>query len=237
MYDVLNGWVASDDFYLALVMAAPSVLDVGCGTGTLLRRARETGHTGRLVGVDPDEPSLKRARERADVDWLSGTAAEMTFTGEFDLATMTGNAFQCLVTDDDVRDSLAAIRRALADGGRFAFETRNPVARAWENWHPGNAANVVDHAGRAVRVWHHVEAVVDSVVTITETTGDQDGDVWRVDRADLRFLDVDTLDKFLADAGFVVESRYGGWQGQPFESDSREIITVARAPRSVGGRG
>jgi ubiquinone/menaquinone biosynthesis C-methylase UbiE len=34
LYDVLNPWGPSDDFYLALVMDAKSVLDVGCGTGS-----------------------------------------------------------------------------------------------------------------------------------------------------------------------------------------------------------
>jgi SAM-dependent methyltransferase len=55
-------WGPSDDFYLSFVMDAPSVLDVGCGTGRLLHRAREAGHTGRLCGVDPDVAALERAR-------------------------------------------------------------------------------------------------------------------------------------------------------------------------------
>ena len=50
-YDVLNPWGPSDDFYLDLVMAAGRVLDVGCGTGTLLRRARDAGHTGQPPGA------------------------------------------------------------------------------------------------------------------------------------------------------------------------------------------
>jgi hypothetical protein len=34
---------------------------------------------------------------------------------------------------------------------------------------------------------------------------------------------------FLADAGFTVEARYGGWLREPFEpAASREIVTVAR---------
>jgi SAM-dependent methyltransferase len=202
-------------------MEARSVLDVGCGTGALLYRAREAGHTGRLCGVDPDEARLDVARRRAD-------AASMTFSHEFELALMMGHAFQELVADEDVRESLAAISRALVDGGRFAFETRNPLARAWEGWTPENAVDVVDPAGRRLRVWHEVEAVTGDVVTFTETTGDPDGTPLRVDRASLRFLDVDALRDFLAEAGFQIEAHYGGWLRKPLTATSPEIITIAR---------
>jgi hypothetical protein len=133
------------------------------------------------------------------------------FDREFDLAVMTGHAFQVFVSDDELRFSLAAIRRALVDGGRFAFETRNPLARACENWTPRNATTLVDPSGGPVRVSHDVESVVADVVTLTETTSDPDGLPVRVDRANLRFLDVDTLTGFLANAGFEIEVQYGGW--------------------------
>ncbi len=229
LYDVLNPWGPGDDFHLALVMDAKSVLDVGCGTGALLHRARQAGHAGRLCGVDPDRAMLGLARRRADIEWVAGTAASMAWNAEFDLAVMTGHAFQVLVADDDLRASLAAIRRALAGGGRFAFETRNPLALAREGWNPRNAVDVVDPSGRPVRVSHEVESVVGDVVTLTETTSDADGALLRVDRASLRFLDVDTLDGFLADAGFEIEAQYGGWFREPLDPASPEIVTVARA--------
>jgi SAM-dependent methyltransferase len=59
LYNVLNPWGASDDFYLGLVMQARSALDVGCGTGVLLHHARDAGHRGRLCGVDPDPASSR----------------------------------------------------------------------------------------------------------------------------------------------------------------------------------
>jgi SAM-dependent methyltransferase len=212
---VLNPWGASDDFYLALMLGAGSVLDVGCGTGALVRRAREAGHTGRLCGVDPDQASLALARRRADVEWVAGTAASMPFEGEFELAVMTSHAFQVLVDDDELRASLAAIRRALAGGGRFAFETRNPPARAWERWNPANATDVLDPGGRPLRIAHQVESVAGEVVTLTETTSDPDGTPLRVDRASLRFLGADRLAAFLAEAGFGVEAQYGDWSRAP----------------------
>ncbi|MDQ3656626.1 MAG: class I SAM-dependent methyltransferase, partial [Chloroflexota bacterium] len=122
-------WGPSDDFYLSLVMASPSVLDVRCGTGTILHRARSAGHAGRLVGIDPDRAALDVARARSDIEWHEGSAASMTWDREFGLAVMMSHAFQCFVTDDDLRTSLSAIRGALVDGGRFVFETRNPAVR------------------------------------------------------------------------------------------------------------
>lgn len=229
LYDVLNPWGPSDDFYLELVMEASSVLDVGCGTGTLLHRARQEGHEGRLCGVDPSAERLTLASRRADTEWVSGTAASMQFDHEFELCVMTGHAFQCLVPDDEVRESLDAIRRALASAGRFAFEIRNPLARAWDDWRPENRIEVIDASGRPVTVWYEVESVVDDVVTLAETTGTPDGAPLRVDRASLRFLGIDALDRFLADAGFVVDARYGGWSRAPFDPTSSEIVTIARA--------
>ncbi|MDH6578536.1 class I SAM-dependent methyltransferase [Kitasatospora sp. MAP5-34] len=232
LYDLLNAWDPGhwpgDAFYDELVAAAGSVLDVGCGTGSMLHWARENGHTGRLAGLDPDRAALARARRRADIEWVESTAAGARWQAEFDLATMTGHAFQCLVTDDELRASLAAIRAALRAGGRFAFETRHPQARAWEAWNPSNASDLTDAAGRALRVWHEVEAVADDVVTFTGTTAEPDGTVLRVDRTRLRFLDVGPLDGFLAEAGFEIEARYGDWQRGPVTAASREIVTVAR---------
>jgi SAM-dependent methyltransferase len=227
LYTVLNPWGPSDAFYLPLVMEAGAVLDVGCGTGTLLHHAREAGHAGRLCGIDPDEARLDVARRRTDIEWVCSTAASLPFTREFELATMTGHAFQELVTDEDVRTSLAGIHRALDDGGRFAFETRNPRAQAWLEWNPRNATDVVDESGREVRIWHEVETVTDGVVTFTETTGDRDGTALRVDRTSLRFLDVRALSDFLSAAGFVIEAQFGNWLGEPLESASPEIIMVA----------
>src|SRR5262249_28237802 len=147
----------SDDFYLNLVMKAGRVLDVGCGTGTLLHRARTDGHRGRLCGLDPDPAvlSLARAKEPDGVEWLLASRAAVPWRGEFDLAVMTGHAFQCLIGDEDLRASLRAVAAALAPGGRFAFETRNPAARAWAGW-DGASFQARNPDGDAVTVSYEV---------------------------------------------------------------------------------
>jgi SAM-dependent methyltransferase len=236
LYDLLNPWGPSDDFYLSYVMEAPSVLDVGCGTGGLLHRAREAGHAGRLCGLDPDVAALDRARRRGDIEWVEGRAAAMTWDREFALAVMASNVFQVFVTDAELRASLAAVRAALVDGGRFVFGTRNPRVRAWERWNPSNPLDVVDHAGRELRVLYHVESVVGDVVTFTETTATRAGEPLRVDRASLRFLDAEGVDAVLAAAGFEVADRYGDWSRGPLAATSDNIVVVARAAGVTGSR-
>ncbi|MGW0968932.1 class I SAM-dependent methyltransferase [Streptomyces sp. NPDC002516] len=228
LYDALNPWGPSDDFYLDLVMAARSVLDVGCGTGRLLTRARRAGHEGRLCGLDPAAAMLVQARGRADVEWVLGDLGSVRWEREFDLVVMTGHAFQVLLGDEEVRSALAAVRQALGDGGRFVFETRNPGARAWETWRPDRAREVRDTDGNAVRVRHEVETpVLGDRVTFSETFEHEGWGCPRVSRSTLRFLGADALRGFLGEAGFVVREQYGDWARRPLSPTAPEIITVA----------
>ena len=88
---------------------------MGCGTGSMLHRARDRGHAGRLVDLDADRAALARARAPHRRRVLQGTAANAWWRGEFELATMVSHAFQCLVTDDELRASLIATGTALCD--------------------------------------------------------------------------------------------------------------------------
>ncbi|MET8579564.1 class I SAM-dependent methyltransferase [Streptomyces collinus] len=232
LYDRLNPWGPDDDFYLELVLAAGSVLDVGCGTGRLLRGAREAGHGGRLTGLDPAAAMLVQARRaEPDVEWVLGDLLSHTWDGTFDLVVMTGHAFQELLGDEQVRGLLRGVRRALAAGGRFVFETRNPAARAWERWTPDRVHEFTGDDG-PVRVWHDADpAPTGDRVTFTETYA---GARWprpRVCRSPLRFLGATALDGFLGEAGLAVAERYGDWGRGPVTPASPEIITVA-APRA-----
>jgi SAM-dependent methyltransferase len=216
-------------FYLPLVLSARAVLDVGCGTGALLRMARDAGHTGRLCGLDPAEGMLNQARQRQDIEWVHGDLASVGWDRAFDLVVMTGHAFQEFVEDDEIRVALAAIRSALTDGGRFAFETRNPLDRAWERWATDYSGEVIDATGALVRCEYRVElpvagSVVRSVSTFTSPGWDQP----EVSRGALRFLDAVALAAFLADAGLAIEEQFGDWTGEPLTATSPEIITIAR---------
>lgn len=231
LYDLFNSSTPRADlaFYLPLVMSAEAVLDVGCGTGTLLHKAREQGHRGRLCGLDPAAAMLRHARRRSDVEWVLGDLTETRWDREFDLVVMTGHAFQVFVDDDDVRASFARIRSALDAGGRFAFETRNPLCREWEAWTTDNAVEMTDSAGTTVRMAHEVDSPVDrDRVSFTTTYTSPSWETPQVSRSTLRFLDATSLSSFLSDAGMTIDEQFGDWSRQPVSDTSPEIITIAR---------
>lgn len=229
LYDDLNAGRPDFAFYLPLLMAAPSVLDAGCGTGALLHLARAAGHPGRLAGLDPAAAMLAVARDREPtLDWHHGTLATTAFHHEFDLIVMTGHAFQVLLTDDDLRTALAAVRAALTPTGAFAFETRNPAARTWETWPTELPRTVTSPTGTEItsRVDPHLDVTGD-LVTFTQIYTSPGWPAPRLSPSTLRFLTPAHLDDFLMAAGLTVTHRYGGWDGAPFTSASPEVITLA----------
>ncbi|WP_433655478.1 class I SAM-dependent DNA methyltransferase [Nocardia sp. CA-128927] len=232
VYDRFNPWETRGDFtfYLPLIMAAESVLDVGCGTGELLRRARDEGHTGRLCGLDPAVGMLEVARARGDIEWVHGDASAVRgWDRQFDLVVMTGHAFQVLVTDDELRSTLAVIAATLTDNGSFAFETRNPLVREWKTWNQRYSDLVSDESGAVVCcVCEVTEPVEGDLVSFTHTFTSDQWDQPEVSHSTLRFLDATVLATYLSEAGLAITEQYGDWDRTPLTATSPEIITVTR---------
>lgn len=230
LYDAECPWHPQDDFYLALDLAADSVLDVGCGTGTRLTRAREVGHAGRLVGVDPAPGMLAMARAKTDsVDWVHGDAQTLDLGERFALITMTGHAFQVLLDDAAVRAALLAFHRHLRPDGLLAFETRNPAARAWESWRAAESRGRIEGPdGAPYDVWVDLRSTDGDLVTFDAVTRSVREGWARTSTSTLRFLDQDRLGRLLAEAGFVVEDWFGDWDRRPVAPDHLELIVLAR---------
>jgi SAM-dependent methyltransferase len=214
-------------------MRAQSVLDLGCGTGQLLRRAAADGHSGVLVGVDPAAAMLaEAARAAGAVTWLQGDARTVGVGRTFELVIMTGHAFQELLTDDDVRRVFSNVRRHLEPGGRFAFETRNPTAKAWERWVPEHSRRRVEASnGAIVEVEHQLERTIKPDLAQFTSTCRFAGGETLVSRSTLRFIDPDRLRTLLEDVGIRIDGWFGDWDRTPVTASSPEVIVVAgRAP-------
>lgn len=227
VYDAANPATHDDAFYRGLAGMPPSrVLDLGCGTGRLAVAFAADGH--EVTGLDPSEPMLEvaRARPGADaVDWRLGEAATLGDADRFDLIVMTGNVFQVFLTDDDIRTVLAAARAHLVPGGRLAFETRNAVAREWEEW-TADDVDVVEVPGvGTVEIAYRWTVATMPLVTFETIHRFPDG-VETVSPSTLRFVTRDELGGSLTEAGFEQVTWLGDGGGR-LVADSREFVVVA----------
>ena len=165
------------------------------------------GHS--VTGVDPAGAMLAVARVKPGaerVTWIEGSAAS-TAAVSFDLALMTSHVAQVFVDDAEWSDTLSHLAGALVPGGRLAFDTRDPAARAWEGW-------------------SGVPAVGEGTVSFTSTNALPDGSVLAVDST-LRFRTEPELRASLESADFAVEAVYRGWSREPVDEGDGELIVVA----------
>jgi hypothetical protein len=170
---------------------------------------------------------LNQARVRSDIEWVLGDLSTTGWEREFDLIIMTGHAFQELLDDDENRAALTAIRSALTDDGRFAFETRNPLDRAWERWATQYTAEVTDATGAVVRCESRVAAVEGNIVRGTVTFSSPGWHRPEVSEGALRLVDAANVSEFLSGAGLAIEKQFGDWTGARLTATSLEIITIA----------
>ncbi|MCS6797341.1 MAG: class I SAM-dependent methyltransferase [Myxococcota bacterium] len=107
------------------LVAGRDVLEVGCGTGLLLRRAAEVARTAR--GVDLSPGMLAHALRRGlDVRVASATALPFD-DASFDVVY----AFKVLAHVPDVGVALAQMARVCRDGGAVLFDVYNPWSLRW----------------------------------------------------------------------------------------------------------
>lgn len=229
LYDEFNAGTWDTDFYsAALGDRALRIADIGCGTGSFTVRLAREGHA--VVGVDPAPAMLAVARSRTDaalVSWVDGTAADLP-AGPFDAAVMTGHAFQCLLTDEEILETLAAVRGRLAPGGRFLFETRNPARRAWLDWQSPDGPAAVESTAGPLSTARKLIDVRGELVTFESWTRFESDGVELTDTSTLRFVQPERLRELLEAAGYPDLTWHGAWDGSPFDAaTSKEIIVIA----------
>ncbi len=114
------------------------LLDVGCGTGTLLVVAKKLHPTNKMTGIDIDDRILKYAqkkinKENLDIKIIKASAAKLPFdNSSFDVVVSTFT-FHHLPTAVK-KQSLKEIKRVLRRGGRFLLIDFGRAEGFWMNF-------------------------------------------------------------------------------------------------------
>jgi ubiquinone/menaquinone biosynthesis C-methylase UbiE len=233
LYDLLNAGDWDYAFYAKRVgKQNRKVLDLGCGTGTFALRLAADGHD--VVAIDPSPTMINYARHRpgsSAVEWIVGHAVSARKRAPFEVATMTGHAFQCLLTDDEINATLRAVHEVLRTGGRFMFETRNPIVRPWTFWTQAlSTRSVQSEQHGPVDVFHECTAVAEPLVELETHYVFGRDNTQQISKSQLRFMHREELASAISKAGFHDVEWFGDWDGAPFqEASSREIIAICHA--------
>ena len=111
---------------LAQLQSGETVLDVGCGTGTLaMEVARRVGRAGRVAGIDPGTEQIARAHAKAarrhlPIEFQVGVIEQLPFPDQtFDVVFST--LMMHHLPAGLKRQGLAEIARVLKPGGRLVI--------------------------------------------------------------------------------------------------------------------
>jgi len=223
LYDLGNGAGRDRDFYESLAGPQPqNVLELGCGTGWLCHIYARKGH--RVVGVDPAKAMLNVAKEKPNgdqIEWVLACAESYVSDQRFDLIIMTGHAFQCLLSDAQISNALATMRRHLKPTGRVVFESRNP-AIDWDR-----------HWAREVRLETETGPVMCRRRMLENDAPDELSFAWDYEigeetitsRSTLRFASCEKIITLADAVGLSLVTLFGDWSEAAFcRNSSQEMI-------------
>ncbi len=243
-----GGSVAGDlEFYLRLARESGGpVLELACGTGRVAWPLAEAGL--EVTGLDLSAPMLRRAEAKraafppavaARARFLPGDMRSFDLGREFALVLVPFRAFQSLLTPEDQRSCLAAVRRHLRTGGRLVLDlfdprldfclpegaTRGPPLPLLRHPSNGNTLEVVVGG----RENDPVRQVLRETWAFTEKA--PDGRVLREERETLRLRWSYRYEMrhLLELCGFAVEAEHSDFRGSAPDY-GREQVWVARRP-------
>lgn len=212
-----------------------AVLDLCCGTGIVTIPLTETGL--EVVGVDISPAMLGQAKTKVrgqeNLTFHLQDALEFSTPQRFGLVLMTGNAFQCFLTERDIVDLFAKVYELLLPDGVFVFDTRLPEGydftldddfQLWSEYQ--------DAAGNPVRFLAK-QAAYDAEHGILHYEMQDifaDGTV-KPSSETLKFTPLQRLLTLARDAGFEIVGQYGSWNLVPLAENPAACVLDLRKPK------
>lgn len=156
-YDLyIDGFVADLPLYRSICTSAHNVLEIGCGTGRVLKHLLEAGNA--VVGVDISDEMLDVARKTL-MEYLQNGTLQLqkhdfryaSFAQQYDRVLVTFYTFNYLLTETDQSRFLLNVRKTLKPDGILVMDLFYPqplaqpgAASCWkESVLQGNGCSVI----------------------------------------------------------------------------------------------
>jgi SAM-dependent methyltransferase len=203
----------------------PTLLDVGCGTGTMLLELRRARPAWRLAGIDASAGMLAAARAKQrppnDVTWARASLGALPFARTFDVCTAFYDTLNHLPDAPSLGRAVAAARAVLRPGGLLAFDVTS--RHGFEEW--WESRNRFSGAGWSMLIDASFDAKTE--IATADVTLERDG-VTRQFEIQERYFGREEVRAALAATGFAVEQEEE-WSPFPVGGLGK-IWWTARAP-------
>ena len=210
---------------IAELAGSGPVLELGIGTG---RAAIPLAARGIDVhGLDASEAMVSQMRARAGGESIPVAIGDMRTVDApgdgYSLVYVVFNTFFCLPDQDAQVECFANVARRLAPGGRFLIEAFVPDLERFDRHQRTSAVSLtIESVDIDVVVHDPVTQRVDGQHVLIRESGT------RLLPISLRYAFPSELDLMARMAGLVLETRAGGWAGEPFAGDSMMHVSVWR---------
>lgn len=237
LYNLEYGHEYDVPFWLSLADREDGpVVEWGAGTGRISVPLARRGSD--VTAVELSRKMLERGRKKnGNVEWVSGDMCEVKLDRIYGLSVCAFNSFLCLLDLEDALDFLRNAREHLAPTGLLGIEVS--VFSPEELADPLGMANVrhdftrqLDDGGMLDRFsatrYDAATQIMD--LRLFYELFDASGEMKSRRAHDLRIrlTTRDELELMLRATGFIVESVYGGFDGEPFTPESDHLIVLAR---------
>lgn len=225
--------IAAERFYLDEARRGNGrVLELGCGSGRLTILIAQSGI--EIVGADLSNSMLEAARAKAaaagvQVEFVLADMRCFDLPGQFSAIFIPGNSLLHLLTIEDLKQCFRSVRRHLAPNGRLVFDISkwdlSRLARDPEQRYP--VLRVHDSRCGDISVEetsdYHAATQIRHIRWYLSAAGAPD---FRVIDYRLRVIFPQELLLLLEAAGFRLETRYGEFPREPFESSSQRQVCI-----------
>jgi SAM-dependent methyltransferase len=247
LYDFVPMYRDREDvaFFVEAAQEAESMLEIGCGTGRVLIPAARAGVevtgldlSARMLAVCRQRLERESAAVQSNVRLVQSDMREFDLGRTFPLVTVPFRPFQHLLTVEDQRSCLHAVRRHLTAGGRLILDLFNPsldaLAGRPEGEEFGEEPPFSVPDGRTVVRRHKIVAHdrfgqvldIELIYCVTHPDGREER---LVHAFRMRYIFRFEAEHLLARCGFEVEHLYAGYDRTPYGSTyPGELILVAK---------
>jgi SAM-dependent methyltransferase len=215
---------------LARLAGSGCALELGIGTGRVALPLASRGVP--VHGIDASQAMADRLHAKpggAAIPVTIGDFADVAVAGRYSLIYVIFNTFFALLSQDDQMRCFANCAAHLDEGGAFLIEAFYPDLTRYVRNQNVSAMDVgTDHVSLDVTrhdpVRQHVSA---QHIHLT-------ADGLKMYPVHLRYAWPSEIDLMARLAGLKLDSRWGGWRGEPYTASAGIHVSVYRKPASAG---